>query len=124
MYTHYAVGVPTQSLSQQEFEQLLEIIAHNEELLKKALGADNLAVVILLGRLWFPWFTPQGCFGEIGTYHALVSGLCAQAKSLDYHPMKTHQSSASKFAMWLFLLKLGFTGKHQRASRELLLKNF
>lgn len=81
MYTHYAVGVPVRKFSQSEFECLLDIIAHNAELLKKALGTDNLAVVVLLDRLWFPWFTPQGLSGEIEDYHALVSGLCALAKN-------------------------------------------
>lgn len=89
MYTHYAVGVPVRKFSQSEFECLLDIIAHNAEPLKKALGTDDLAVVVLLDRIWFPWFTPQGLSGEIEDYHILVSGLCALARNRPHDCVRT-----------------------------------
>ena len=60
MYQHYAVRVPSRELSNQEFEWLLNIIAHNSVRLKTALGTRNLAVVHLQNQLWFPWFTLKG----------------------------------------------------------------
>lgn len=80
MYQHYAVRVPSRELSNQEFERLLNIIAHNSVRLKTALGTRNLAVVHLQNQLWFPWFTLKGFYKETDDFYYLVCGLCDLAK--------------------------------------------
>lgn len=84
MYTHYAVGVPSEAFSRQEFQRLLDVIAYSAGQLQEALGTDSLAIAHLRGRLWFPWFTARGIKGEIEDYHRLVYGLCSLAKEYPY----------------------------------------
>ena len=80
MRQHYAVRIPSAKLSDCEFEQLLDIIAHNSARLKTALGTRNLAVLHLQNQLWFPWFTRKGVYEETDDFYYLIYGLCDLAK--------------------------------------------
>lgn len=124
MYSHYAVGTPDRSVSDRGFRKLMDIIAVNEGLLKRALGTETLAVIHLKGRLWFPWFTVQGVECEIGVYHDLIAALSDLTEDPTYDPMCGYCNCPQKRTIRLFLAELGFVGERQRATREFLLRNF
>ena len=124
MYSHYAVGTPDRSVSDRDFRKLMDIIAVNEDLLKRALGTETLAVIHLRGRLWFPWFTVHGAAEEIGVYHDLIAGLCDLAGSSTYNPMCGYGTQPKKRTMLRFLEELGFTRCRQKPAWDILLQNF
>lgn len=111
--SRYAASVPVCGLSDQQFHQVLRVIADNATLLKKAFGADELPVVWLRDCLWFPWFTLMGVDGEEEAYQRLVSRLCRRAGQI---PRRKGPAVVTRLAMWRFLTGLGFTDpKDQRA---------
>lgn len=124
MYSHYAVGVPDKTVSNQTFQRLLEIIAVNSSLLKQALGTETLAVVHIRERLWFPWFTVQGAAGEIRVYHDLIASLCDLAEDPAHNPVCGYGAQPGKRTMLRFLEELGFTRRCQKEVWSFLLRNF
>lgn len=120
----YAVGVPVRLISGKTLDNLLTIIAHKKSLFQKALGADELPVLILKGRLWFPWFTLYGFDGEIETYTSLIHTLCKLAQKPDLAIKQVCRTKAGWFAMLLFFLEWNITGKRHEAAYKLLHWNF
>lgn len=122
-FTSYAVGVPCDNLRSCDFQTLLRIIAQNAPVLKQALGAEELPVVWLKGRLWFPWFPLRGVLGETQIYTDLIFRLCDMAQ-LWYIPAENRHVRRGRFGMWLLLRDLGLWEPKQRKVRKFLLKNF
>lgn len=100
MYAHYAVGMSSRELSDQEFQRLLNIIGYSTDQLKSALGTKDLMVVHLRDRLWFPWFTPRGFYGEVEDYNYLVGGLCDLAKRYPYCPARAYIRRQVQWLLW------------------------
>lgn len=100
MQTHYAVGVPSRKFSDLEFQQLLTIIAYSADRLKPALGTRNLIVVHLQDRLWFPWFTRRGFYGETADFSYLVDGICNLAKIYPYCSTRTYIRREVQWLLW------------------------
>lgn len=100
MQTHYAVGVPSREFSDLEFQRLLTIIAYCSDRLKPALGTRNLIVVHLRDRLWFPWFTQRGFYGETADFSYLVDGICDLAKRHPYCSTRTYIRREVQWLLW------------------------
>lgn len=120
-HSHYAVSIPARRLNDQQFYQLLRVIAENSALLKTAFGADTLPVVWLGRDLWFPWFTFTGTSGEEVMYQRLISQLCRRA---DQIPRRKGPAVVTRLAMWRFLAELGFTEAREQMLFKFLFENF
>jgi hypothetical protein len=105
------------------FENLGEIVASKNKLIKKALGTDSLRIDIVGDKLSFPWFTLTGAEGEVDAYIRFVTALCKMAKTQKRVTAKEKDLDNDKFAMRLFLVRLGFVGPEHKVARQILLRN-
>ena len=102
---------------------LRKIVASKETLIKKALGTDNLEIQVDGNKLRFPWFTLTGTDGEIDAYLRFVTALCEMAKKQQRVTAKERETDNDKFAMRVFLVRLGFVGPEYKVARKILLRN-
>jgi hypothetical protein len=117
------IQIPTDDFTEEAIENLKKIIASKESLIKKALDTDNLLIDIIDGRLNFQWFSLRGIDGEADAYTRFISALCYMAKTQKRITAKEKALENDKFAMRVFLIRLGFIGLEYKTARTILLKN-
>ena len=120
-----AISIPRKSFNDAALENLKDLVKSKEGLLKKALEAETLEILIEEERISFNWFTFSGDPIESKAYTNLVTSLCDLAKKLKRVNLKTEKAAEKeKYAFRCFLLRLGFVGPQYKKERKLLLKNF
>lgn len=120
--TGLAIQMP--AMTGDEISRLEQLIESKESLIKKAIGADRLAVGEKDGKLDFAWFKADAEPDEVKAYMDLVTALCEMAKKATRVTGKDKPVENEKYAFRCFLLRLGFIGDEYKASRKVLLKNF
>lgn len=120
--TGLAIQMP--AMTGDEISKLEQLIESKESLIKKAIGADSLAVGEKDGKLDFAWFKADAEPDEVKAYMDLVTALCEMAKKATRVTGKDKPVENEKYAFRCFLLRLGFIGDECKASRKVLLKNF
>jgi hypothetical protein len=115
--------MPRTHLTDEALERLKKIVSSKESLIKKALGADRLPIFTDEHLIRFPWFTLTGADGEADAYGHFVSALCKMANQLTRVSATETQVENDKFAMRLFLIRLGFVGADYKSARKILLRN-
>lgn len=118
MNDRYTVCVPARYFTNAEFQKLLKIIAYHAVLLQKILQTDNLPVMALCGRLWFPWFIPHGISYENELYCDIVRELCLMAKNPRYHPSQHLKGKPGEMELQYLLEDLRFAVKLQKYQRR------
>ena len=117
------IKVPRDGFTPETEENLRRIIASKASLLKKALETDSLEIVFTEDTLCFQWFTLHGIDGEADAYNRLVTAMCKMAKEQKRVVAKECATDNEKFAMRLFLIRLGFIGDEYKTARRILLRN-
>lgn len=116
------VSVPRETLTDAQIENLRKLISKKAELIKKALGADELPVIVTDEKIVFPWFgKADPC--TAGTYTVFITKLCALARNAVRVNEGGKPAENEKYAFRCFLLRLGFIGDDYKADRKILLKN-
>lgn len=117
------IKVPRDGFIPETEENLRRIIASKAPLLKKALETDSLEIVFTDNAIRFQWFTLHGIDGEADAYNRLVTAMCKMAKGQKRVVAKECAADNEKFAMRLFLIRLGFIGDEYKTARRILLRN-
>ena len=117
------IKVPRDGFTPETEENLRRIIASKAPLLKKALETESLNLVFTDNAIRFQWFTLHGIDGEADAYNRLVTAMCKMAKEQKRVVAKECATDNEKFAMWLFLIRLGFIGDEYKTARRILLRN-
>ena len=117
------IKVPREGFTPETEENLRRIIASKAPLLKKALETDLLDLVFTDNAIRFQWFTLHGIDGEADAYNRLVTAMCKMAKEQKRVVAKECAADNEKFAMRLFLIRLGFIGDEYKTARRILLRN-
>lgn len=117
------IKVPREGFTPETEENLRRIIASKAPLLKKALETDSLEIVFTDNAIRFQWFTLHGIDGEVDAYNRLVTAMCKMAKGQKRVVAKECAADNEKFAMRLFLIRLGFIGDEYKTARRILLRN-
>lgn len=117
------IKVPRDGFTPETEENLRRIIASKAPLLKKALETDSLDLVFTDNAIRFQWFTLHGIDGEADAYNRLVTAMCKMAKEQKRVVAKECATDNEKFAMRLFLIRLGFIGDEYKTARRILLRN-
>ena len=117
------IKVPRDGFTPETEENLRRIIASKAPLLKKALETDSLEIVFTDNAIRFQWFTLHGIDGEADAYNRLVTAMCKMAKEQKRVIAKECATDNEKFAMRLFLIRLGFIGDEYKTARRILLRN-
>lgn len=121
--TVFIVEMPREGFSEDDYGKLQMIIASKAALLKKAIGTESLEIEMSREKLFFPWFTLHDLEGEVDAYTKLIAALYNMAKTQKRVVARARETPNEKFAMRLFLVRLGFIGDKYKAARKFLLRN-
>lgn len=116
------ISMPRDFFTEQSMNNLIQLIANKETLLKHALETDSLAVNECEETVEFPWFTVEKD-GDGDAYAKFITMLCEFAKNLQRVVNKPDASDNEKYAFRCFLLRLGMIGADYKAARKVLLRN-
>lgn len=116
------ISMPRDFFTEQSMNNLLQLIANKETLLKHALNTESLAVNECEETVEFPWFTVEKD-GDGDAYAKFITMLCEFAKNLQRVVNKPDASDNEKYAFRCFLLRLGMIGADYKAARKVLLRN-
>lgn len=114
------VSVPLEHVKVGNLTNLLDA---KGELIKKALGVDDIRIKIDEEKVSFPWFETLPDVDIAKTYTRFISKLCEMSKKQKRINNTENKVENEKYAFRCFLLRLGFIGDEYKADRKILLKN-
>lgn len=117
------IAVPRKDYDDAALARLKNLIASKETLLKAALGSRSLELEVQEDKIYFPWFMYHDIDGEVHAYQQLVAALGRTAREQHRISAKENIQDNLKYAMRLFLVRLGFVGDEYKQSRKILLRN-
>ena len=115
------ISMPRDFFTEQSMNNLLQLIANKETLLKHALNTESLAVNECEETVEFPWFTVEKD-GDGDAYAKFITMFCEFAKNLQRVVNKPDASDNEKYAFRCFLLRLGMIGAEFKPARKVLLR--
>ena len=101
---------------------LRQIIGSKADLIKEALGIEDLTITEEEGRVSFPWFKADSAPEEIKAYSEFIAALCELSLNLKrVNAKEKAELENKKYAFRCFLLRLGFIGDEYKQTRKILL---
>ena len=117
------ISMPKDGFTEEAIANLKHLVESKATLIKKALSAENLAIMVEDDKISFPWFAGFPAPDEISAYAKFIGKLCGMAKTQKHVTAKDKAVDNDKYAFRCFLLRLGFIGDEYKADRKILLKN-
>ena len=130
--TALSIDLPSDGFTDTTFDNINKLVQGKAALIRKALGddlaSDAQALPVLLedGKVRFPWFRFCMDADSVAAWTYFVAALSDTAKRqkrviLREKPLA--EGDSEKFAMRVFLLKLGFIGPESKEARRIILAN-
>ena len=116
----YTISIPLEHVDCGKLTRILEV---KGDLIKKALGIDELPIKIDEEKVSFPWFRIEPEYGTCQAAAELVVALCKMSKDQKRITAQKKEVENEKYAFRCFLLRLGFIGKEYKEIRKTLLSN-
>ena len=110
-------------LTGDEEERLRAIVESKQSLLKKALEAEELPILVTEKEVSFPWFSSHDIEGEADAYAKFITALIKMAKEQKRVTAKDKKEENEKFAMRTYLNRIGLIGDEFKNCREHLCKH-
>ena len=109
-------------LDQVAVGNLTKLLDAKGNLIRKALGIEDISIEVKEDRVAFPWFrdTPPE---NVMAYSKFIAALCKMAKEAKRVTATEKEVENEKYAFRCFLLRLGFIGAEYKADRKILLQN-
>ncbi|MCK9479290.1 MAG: virulence protein [Firmicutes bacterium] len=117
------IEMPLTGFTETAVDNLRKLVASKRALIKKAIGTDELPIIVAKDTISFPWFKLETVPAEVNAYTHFISVLCDMAKTQKRVNGVETKTDNEKFAMRTFLLRLGFIGPEFKEYRKILLKN-
>jgi hypothetical protein len=117
------IEMPRASFTDTALENLKRLMESKGKLIKKALGAETLDIIITDDKVLFPWFADGSNPEAVKAYTHFVSALYDMARNQKRVTAKEKETDNDKYAFRCFLLRLGFIGEDYKAERKILLRN-
>ncbi|OQB13000.1 MAG: hypothetical protein BWY15_01964 [Firmicutes bacterium ADurb.Bin193] len=117
------IEMPLTGFTPEKLGNLSKLVLNKSTLIKKALGTDELPIIVTDDRVSFPWFRFEPDPAQIAAYTHFISALCNMAKVQKRVVEKETAADNEKFAFRTFLLRLGFIGPEFKEHRKVLLNN-
>ena len=117
------VTIPKETLSDGVIANLERLVESKGNLIRKALGVEQLPILITDEVVSFPWFPGEPTADEVKAYTHLVTALCDMARNQKRITAKEKETDNEKYAFRCFLLRLGFIGSEFKTERKILLRN-
>ena len=121
--TAICISMPRSLFTDSNLENLKAIVAAKGNLIKKALGTDELPIEVTDTKVSFPWFVGTPTPDELKAYDTFICKLCEMARNAKRVVAKEKETDNEKYAFRCFLLRLGFIGTEFKAERKILLRN-
>ncbi|MDD4688524.1 MAG: virulence protein [Eubacteriales bacterium] len=121
--TGLCISMPKSLFTEKSMENLKNIIASKESLLKKVFGTDELSVLEKDEKVSFPWFCGNATPEEIRAYENFICRLCEMARTQKRVNAIERPCDNERYSFRCFLLRLGFIGSEYKEIRKILLKN-
>ena len=117
------ISIPRSLFTDNSLENLKTIVAAKSNLIKKALGTDDLTIEETETKISFPWFPGTPTPEELKAYDTFICKLCEMARNQKRVSAKEKEVDNEKYAFRCFLLRLGFIGAEFKTERKILLRN-
>ena len=117
------ISMPRSQFTDSNLENLKAIVAAKGNLIKKALGTNELPIEVTDTKVSFPWFVGTPTPEELKAYDTFICKLCEMARNQKRVNATEKSTDNEKYAFRCFLLRLGFIGAEYKAARKILLKN-
>lgn len=117
------ISMPASLFTETTLQNLKDIIASKGNLIRKALGVDELPVEVGDTKVSFPWFAGMHTPEEVKAYDHFICALCEMARNQKRITAKERDTGNDKYAFRCFLLRLGFIGPEYKQERKILLRN-
>ena len=114
------VAIPIANVSAGNLKKLLDA---KGELIKKALGVDDIRIEIDEEKVSFPWFSELPDADTCKTFQNFIAALCKMSKDQKRFNSTEKKVENEKYSFRCFLLRLGFIGEEYKNDRKILLKN-
>lgn len=121
--TKFAVSIPRKTLTDDALERLKLIVSNKEMLFRRAVIADALPIEVTEEEVAFPWFTLTGVDGEAAAYAQFITALCQMASEQTRILDKPYDGDNDRFAMRIFMVRLGMKGAAFALARKLMMKH-
>ena len=114
-----SITIPFDSVAVGNLTNLLE---SKGELIKRALGINDIRIEMNEDSVTFPWFesaSPE----DMKAYTEFIAAICKMTKAQSRISSKQKEITNEKYEFRCFLLRLGFIGDEFKATRKVLLRN-
>ena len=101
---------------------LMKLLDAKGDLIKKAIGVDDIRIEMKEDRVAFPWFAEVEPDAAMA-YTNFIAALCRMSKEAKRVTATQKEVENEKYAFRCFLLRLGFIGAEYKKDRKILLKN-
>ena len=117
------ISMPRSLFTDSSLENLKALVAAKGNLIKKALGTEDLPIEVTDTKVSFPWFPGIPTPDELKAYDSFICKLCEMARNQKRVNAKEKDTDNEKYAFRCFLLRLGFIGAEFKSERRILLRN-
>lgn len=117
------IQLPSSQFTEASLANLEALVAAKGNLIKKALGVNDLPIEKDGEYIGFHWFRPFADPQEMEAYTHFLTALCEMAKTQKRITAKEKEVDNEKYAFRCFLLRLGFIGEQYKHERKILLRN-
>lgn len=111
------IDIPVDKL---DLGNLIHLLEAKGNLIKKALGIENVFITESDGVVHFDWFKNANP-DEFRAYTNFIAALCKMSLTQTRVTAKAKEVDNEKYAFRCFLLRLGFIGDEYKADRKILL---
>ncbi len=117
------IQMPTGMFTPRAIENLKKIVHAKGDLIKRAIGTEDLSIKLETETIGFPWFPFTGEANEVEHHERFIEALCNMAINQKSVTAKPERSENEKYDFRCFLLRLGFIGDEHKAFRRFYLRN-
>ena len=121
--TRLTITIPRANLPDDALTRLKQIVANKGILFKNALQTETLPIIVTDEEISFPWFTLTGMEGEATAYAQFITALCQMAREQKRILDKPYDGDNDRFAMRIFMVRLGMKGAEYALARKLMMRN-
>lgn len=118
--TGLTISLPLSSAS---VGNLTNLLTAKGDLIRKALGVDDIRIEVTEDKILFPWFSKVPEADETKAYTDFIAAICKLSKDQKHVSAIPHPVENEKYAFRCFLLRLGFIGTEYKPERKILLRN-
>ena len=121
--SRFCISMPKSLFTDTALENLKSLVTAKGALIRKAICATELPILIEEDKVCFPWFKSDADPAEVKAYEAFICKLCEMARNQKRVNATEKPTDNEKYAFRCFLLRLGFIGAEYKETRKILLRN-